>query len=95
MFTNYELRKFLVGWLCFTSHRGGDLEAAPPFTVLCKGRETFTSFPPGIEPRPVAWQSITLPLYHTSSSPLFGNIGTGFKYQDSMDSRHHCNTPYL
>ena len=28
----------------------------------------FTPFPPVIEPRAVAWQSITLPLCHASSS---------------------------
>ena len=32
--------RWLVGWLCFTSHRQrGHLETAPPFTVPCKGRE--------------------------------------------------------
>ena len=32
--------KWLVGWLCFTSHRQrGHLETAPPFTVSCEGRE--------------------------------------------------------
>ena len=30
----------LVGWLCLTSHRQwSHLETAPPFTVLCEGRE--------------------------------------------------------
>ena len=30
----------MVGWLCFTSHRQrGHLETAPPFTVICEGRE--------------------------------------------------------
>ena len=29
---------WLVGWLCFTSHRQrGNLETAPPFTVPCEG----------------------------------------------------------
>ena len=28
------------GWLCLTSHRQrGHYETAPPFTVLCEGRE--------------------------------------------------------
>ena len=55
----------LVGWFCFTSHRQqGHLERAPPFTVPCKGREDFTSFPPGIDPRSVTLQSNTLPLRH-------------------------------
>ena len=31
---------WLVGWLCFTSHRQrGHLETAPPFTVPCEGHE--------------------------------------------------------
>ena len=31
---------WLVGWLCFTSHRQqGHQETAPPFTVPCEGRE--------------------------------------------------------
>ena len=31
---------WLVGWLCFTSHRQrGHLETAPPFTVPCEGSE--------------------------------------------------------
>ena len=29
----------MVGWLCFTFHRRGQLEMAPPFTVPCKGCE--------------------------------------------------------
>ena len=50
----------LVGWLCLTSYRQrGHLEMAPPFTVPCEGRKPFR---PGIEPRAVAWQSITFPL---------------------------------
>ena len=56
---------WLVGSLCFTSHRQrGNLETASPFTVPYEGRITrfFTPFPPGIEPRAVVWQSITLPL---------------------------------
>ena len=52
--STWLLKFLLVGWLCFTSHRQrGHLETAPPCTVPCKGRE--------------AWQSITLPLGHTSS----------------------------
>ena len=41
----------------------------PPFTVPCEGREArlFTPFPPGIEPRAVAWESITLPQRHAFS----------------------------
>ena len=59
------------GWLqlvgcVFTSHRQqGHSETAPP----CEGRKSsvFTPFPQGIEPRAIAWQSITLPLHHASS----------------------------
>ena len=55
--------------LCpIVGHRG-HLETAPPFTLPFEGREAlFTQFPPGIEPRAVAWQSITLPLRHASST---------------------------
>ena len=64
-----------VGWLRFTSHRQRcHLETALPITVPCEGREArvFTPFPPGIEPRAVAWQSITLPPRHASSTPCEG-----------------------
>ena len=57
----------LFGWLCFTSHRQrGHLETAPQFTVPCEGREArFLHRSQGkIEPRAVAWQSITPPLRH-------------------------------
>ena len=40
--------------------------------IYCPFRRTwssvFTPFPPGIEPRSVAWQSNTLPLRHASST---------------------------
>ena len=68
----------LVGWLCFTSHRQlGLLEMAPPFTLPCEGREArfFTPFPPGIDPRVVALQSITLPLRHASSEQIQKTVG--------------------
>ena len=58
---------YMIGWLCFTSHRQrGHLETAPQFTVPCEGHEArfFSPFPPGIDPRAVAWQSITLLLRH-------------------------------
>ena len=42
--------------------------------IYCPLRRTQSSvntpFPPGIEPRAVAWQSITLPLRHGSSKPF-------------------------
>ena len=41
--------------------------------IYCPLRRTWSSvntpFPPGIEPRAVSWQSITLPLRHASSTP--------------------------
>ena len=56
-------------WLCFTSHpQRGHLATAPPLTVPAKDVKVFTPFPPGIEPRAVAWQSITLPLHHAIST---------------------------
>ena len=40
--------------------------------IYCPLRRTWSSvltpFPPGIDPQAVAWQSITLPLRHTSST---------------------------
>ena len=58
----------MVGCLCLTSHRQrGHLEMAPQLNVPCEGRELgFRPFPPGIEPRAVAWQSIAQPLSHAS-----------------------------
>ena len=61
------LHQWIV-FLCFTSlQQRGHLETAPLFTVPCEGREARKILP-GIEPRAVAWQSITLPLRHTSST---------------------------
>ena len=56
-------------WLCLASHRqGGYLETAPPLTVPCS---VNTQFRPGIEPRTIAWQSITQPLRHASSIYIY------------------------
>ena len=48
------------------------IKRRPPPPIHCPLRRTcssaFTPFPPGIEPRAVAWQSITLPLRHASST---------------------------
>ena len=45
----------LVGWLYFTPNgQRGHLEATPPFTVPCEGREAQV-LPLGIEPRAVTW----------------------------------------
>ena len=62
-----------VGWLCFTSHQQrGHLETEPTSSV-------FTLFLPGIEPRAVVWQSITLPLRrHASSTQLQGNLSVSW-----------------
>ena len=66
-----EVFHLLVGWLCLTSHRQrGHLETAPP--IYCPLQRTCSSintpFQPVIEPRAVAWQSITLPLRYASST---------------------------
>ena len=46
-------------------------------TIYCSLRRTWSSvntpFPTGIEPRAVAWQSITLPLRHAISTPGLWN----------------------
>ena len=48
--------------------------------IYCPLRKTWSSvntpFPPGIEPRTVAWQSITLPLRHASSHDKEATIRT-------------------
>ena len=64
---------WLVGWLCFTSHRLRDhLATAPQLLSLAKDVKLgFTPFPPGIEPRAVAWQSITRSL---KKETLFAGI---------------------
>ena len=49
--------RWLVGWLCFTSHRQRRMWSS-----------VLTPFPPGIEQWAVAWQSMTLPLRHTTAS---------------------------
>ena len=56
--------EWLVGWTA-RSFRDGT-----PFTVPCEGRKAhfFTPFLPIIEPQAVAWQSITLPARHASST---------------------------
>ena len=70
-----------LGWLCFTSHRQqGHLETAPPFTIPCDGREARFS---QREPRAVAWQSITQPLRHASSTP-------GFRCNDAVLQHAYC-----
>ena len=67
MENNTFLVCLLVGWSCFMFNRQrGHLETAPQFTVPCEGRSVFIPFPPGIEHRAVAWQSITQPLRHAS-----------------------------
>ena len=71
-----------VGWLCFTSHRqrGHFKDGTPIYSPLWRTwSSVFTPFPPGIEPRAVAWQSITLPLRHTSSSWAYVFSGSHFK----------------
>ena len=43
---SYLLSLWLVGWLCFTSHRQrGHLQTAPPFIVPCERREAHISNP--------------------------------------------------
>ena len=57
--------------LCFTSlQQQGHLETAPPFTVHCEGREARKIHRSHRESNPgiVAWQSISLPLRHASST---------------------------
>ena len=59
----------LVGWLFYVSSTWRLFRDGTP--LYCPLRRTWSSvfipFPPGIEPRAVAWQSITLPLRHTAA----------------------------
>ena len=64
-----------VGWLdvfnvpsTMRSFRDG----APIYCPLRTPSSVFTTTPPGIEPRAVAWQSITQPLHHASSTDCVG-----------------------
>ena len=67
---------WLVGWLCFTSHRQrGHLETAPYLLSLAKDVKLgFYTVPTGNRTRAVARQSITLPLRHASSSHCDGHL---------------------
>ena len=57
----------MVGWLVVFNvpSTARSFRNGTPFTVHCEGL-----FPSGIEPRADAWQSITIPLRHASSTLL-------------------------
>ena len=58
----------LVGWLCLTSHRQrGHLEIAPPFTVLCEGREAWILHRPQWELNPGSLRGS--PLHNCCATP--------------------------
>ena len=68
-------RWWLFGWLVvfyILSTARSFRDSAPIYSPLRRmWSSVLKPFPPGIEPRAVAWQSITLPLRHTSSTLLF------------------------
>ena len=61
----------LVGWLVVFYVPSTAMSFRDGTPIYCPLRRTWSSvdtpFPPGIEPRTVAWQSITPPLRHASS----------------------------
>ena len=62
-----KLGRWLVGWLCLTSHRHrGHLETASPFTVPCES----VLYPPGLEPRACGVQIHYAILSSTATSLL-------------------------
>ena len=71
---DYHFTDWLVGWLVVFSVPSTARSFRDCTPIYCPLRRTwssvFTPFRPGIEPRAVAWQSITLPLRHASSSQL-------------------------
>ena len=66
----YELRGWLVGWLVVFNVPSTARSFRDGTPIYCPLRRTWSSintpFRPGIEPRAVAWQSITLLLSHAS-----------------------------
>ena len=58
----------LVGWLAVSNDPSTARSFRDGIPIYCPLRRTWSSvntpFPPVIEPRAVAWQSITLPLRH-------------------------------
>ena len=62
----------LVGWLVVFYIPSTARSFRDGIPIYCPLQRTwssiFTPFPQGIEPRTVAWQSITLPLRHASSN---------------------------
>ena len=68
------------GWLCLTSHRqGGHLEAAPPFTVPCGGREARFLHRPYWESNPGSLRGSQLRNRCATPAPIelyFDNLNT-------------------
>ena len=62
-----------VGWLVVFNVPSTARSFRDGTPIYCPLRRTWSSintpFRPGIEPRAVAWQSITLPLGYASSTP--------------------------
>ena len=61
--------------------------------IYCPLRRTWSSvntpFPPGVEPRAVGWQSITLPLRHASSTLKYP-ISTKLKWKNHVKWHQTC-----
>ena len=70
---NYDLYIYVVGWWLVVFNVPSTARSFRDGTpIYCPLRRTWSSintpFRPGIEPRAVAWQSITLPLRYASST---------------------------
>ena len=81
-----------VGWLCLTSHRQrGHLDGAHIYSPLRRTwSSVFTPTSPGIEPRVVAWQSITQPLRHASSTNNISDINNDKTLNTSKSASRCC-----
>ena len=68
---SYRNRLFIVGWLCFMSHRQrGLLQTAPPFTVPCEGRAARKIHRFHLESNPGPSHDSPLPYLCATQAPL-------------------------
>ena len=78
----FYVTNMLVGWLVMFNVPSTARSFRDGTPIYCPLRRTWSSintpFRPGIEPRTVAWQSITLPLSHASSTNKYVKGGEKF-----------------
>ena len=66
---NFQIYRLHCDIFSILRRQRGHLKAAPHLLSFAKDvKLRFYTVPPGIEPRVVAWQSITQPLRHASST---------------------------